>query len=79
MTLAAKARLRLSWLVAVRIAQAAWSQRQAASPMPLGTVDPAVAQGERAGGSARTDARGGHGTVAQGLGCRVVGLSAGAG
>lgn len=54
-TLAAKARLRLSWLVAMRIAQAARLQRHAASLMPLRTVGSAVGQGGRAVGSARAN------------------------
>ena len=44
-TLAAKAQLRLRGLLAVRIAQAAWSQRPAASLMPPRAIDRAAAQG----------------------------------
>jgi hypothetical protein len=50
LALAAKARLQRGGLVAVRIAQAAWSQRQAASLMPLRTAGPPVERGGRAGG-----------------------------
>jgi hypothetical protein len=65
MTLAAKARLQLRGLVPVRIAQAAWSQRQAANLMPHRM---AASRGARRKGTGTIDAGGaGCGTVP----CRV--------